>query len=295
MGSTIDLLTTSRYKLPYDLSAFRNALNRYVKMYNERAGGVELTVTAVTGMKPNGHRYLEIQDTNDNSEPIVTIEESVDGTAGYFRYMDDTNHQFCDALLYYIDDENWGNYCTRYSSDYPFDKEYNSCSDLYEVVNKYGYSDLSKFETEDLSEEELFDQFLSYAASTHDSEDFVCGATTPAEAALEFIAKNPKVAKFGPKLVNAYSREEFVQRVDQIQADGDEFLRYDIDEVADRSAPASDYVNANKNAEHYDSITTAELDENYTGVLENPNVDISEPTEYGEDVPDVTAQKGRIR
>jgi hypothetical protein len=33
---------------------------------------------------------------------------------------------------------------------------------------------------------------LQYAASVHDSEDFVSGKTTPAMAALEFIAANPR-------------------------------------------------------------------------------------------------------
>jgi hypothetical protein len=97
--------------------------------------------------------------------------------------------------------------------------------------------------------------FLQYAASVHDSEDFVSGKVSPGDAVEEFITAFPKYAPFRDDLTMSFDRKSFVTLIDQLQNDGDQFLRYDINEVADRTAPSVDIANANPYANHYDEIS----------------------------------------
>jgi hypothetical protein len=266
MSSTTQLRTIDSFRFPKGIKTAINKLNdRITWERQEEIGekGLEpdefppiLTVNLTKDK--DGLQHIQIISNKEYQgykpgEPFFDLKEGASNSNGIMRDDDSSEYDLATAIMFNIDDMNYDNYNSRYDSEYPYNKEFNE----YENVVCENFWENTEYETKPLPKEEdletILGQFVSYAAG-EDSEEYVSGQITPAEAALSFIQANPQYAKYAVKIGSAYNREDFIKRVDQAQNDGDQFQRYDIDELADRTALSSDYANANPNAAHYDEV-----------------------------------------
>jgi hypothetical protein len=250
MSSTVELNTNDNFRFPKDIETAIRKLNN--KLHSDYPN-LKATVTT----DENGLKHIQISSTTEYqgyapNEPYFDLAEGASHTNGIMRVDDSPEFELADAVMWNIDDMNFDNFSSKYLSEYPYDKELNQFNeDVRESLWENSPYESNPVNSENL--ETVLGKFVDYAAG-EDSEQYVSGQITPAEAALSFIQANPQYAKYAVKIGSAYNRETFVKLVDQSQNDGDQFQRYDIDEVADREAMSSDYANANPNAEHYDEI-----------------------------------------